>query len=85
MEQFCEEENCDNGRKNAKDVISSCPFCGSWPLLKTNGVGEYKYIVSCQCEDSRVGGRSIEGAVETWMMAIRIVKIYVMKQKREKI
>lgn len=69
--------------RNAKDVISPCPFCGSWPLLKTNGVGEYKYIISCQCEDSRFGGRSAEEAVENWMLAIRIVKIYVMKGERK--
>lgn len=69
-------------RWKVKNKIDKCPFCGSWPLLKTNGVGEYKYIISCQCEGSRFGGRSVEEAIENWMLATKIVKIYVKKERR---
>lgn len=46
-------------------IVHPCGMCAQWPVMRTNGIGEEKYQLECEC-GIPIGGRSIEEAVEKW-------------------
>lgn len=60
-----------------------CPLCGTWPILRTDGLGKAKYRISCKCEDSYRCRETVEEAVNAWRECVRLVCRILKKEYRE--
>lgn len=57
--------------------VYPCGMCAQWPVMRTNGIGEMKYQLSCEC-GIPIGGRTIEEAVQNWNCAEYIASMVWM-------